>query len=153
MNLHRAYGQLGHRKAKIAFNFSSRSSHFVLAVIPRPFIWKSIVQSWSYSVVLMLFSLWIEMAPCLFLGSFAFCHFWSITAVIPGQAFLFFMTTPHKNVLAMAGIQCSVFPWMDSEAWSGSFLHWHGWRGQHPGWADFISLWAFSQVRREWDQL
>lgn len=92
------------------------------------------------------------MAPCLVLGSFAFRHFWTITAVIPGQAFLFFMITPYKNILAMTGIQCSAFPWMDSEAWSGCFLHRHGWRGQHPGWADFISLWAFSQVRREWDQ-
>lgn len=34
MNLHRLYGQLGRRRAKIAFNFPFKS-HFVLTVTPR----------------------------------------------------------------------------------------------------------------------
>lgn len=48
------------------------------------------------------------MTPCLLSRSFAFRHFQSITAAVPGQAFLFFMVSSYKNILAMAQVLCQV---------------------------------------------
>lgn len=76
------------------------------------------------------------MTPCVLLGSFALWHFPSITAAVPGQAFLFSMVTPYQNLLAMNRCYARypvLCPLDDTEAWSGCFLHCHGRRGQHSG--------------------